>query len=226
MLKRYLEMIEKAFDAMTNLGGNDATWADYFRTVGLELLTLLVGIAYVLVFIAVIAFSIISVVKIIKSERLGRAWKRHVKDVQEYNQFVCQYDNLIHDLINSVKAGEKTRIISVYEEITKLLDSKNILYSRIDSEILLKTDSSLIKYIYDVRDVFKLPILYSYYVTDLLTEDIGDFSEYFKPKTYGRFCFSFKIMQASAWIQKGILIFGVLSLYAVFVIPLILMFFH
>lgn len=124
MLKRYLEMIEKAFDAMINLGGTDATWADYFRTVELELLALLVGIAYVLVFIAVITIPIISIIRIIKSERLGKTWGKHGKDVQEYNQFVCQYDNLIQDLIISAKAGKKTKIISVYEESQSCLTQR------------------------------------------------------------------------------------------------------
>lgn len=92
MLQKYLELFQRAFEKLTSLGGSNSTWSDYFTTVGTEFLVLLLGIVYIIAILAIIFIPIFGNRKVVqkiakndaykKAQRLGAKWYEFRKDVR------------------------------------------------------------------------------------------------------------------------------------------------
>lgn len=211
MLFEYLDMLRKAIEAMTNLGNSGTTWKDYFQTVGFELLTLLIGIAYLAGLALIVAVPVIGIYKIVKTKT---TFNKYLNDRQAYEDFRDEYldlrdslDFVLRDIKSNhaiEKEEEKKRII---DKIITMMDSKNIEYEK--ESMIFDTP----------EDFDKLPCLPHVWLCDKCDLP-GDFAPIGNPKTYGHFT-SFEMMKWMGIMKKAAMITLLLLLYAVFIVPLV-----
>lgn len=205
MLKNYLQMLENAFKAMTSLGGTDATWMDYFHTVGYEFLVLAIGILYLVGMVLLITVPTVGCVKIWKNQ--NNVWGRHVKDVDECNDFLRIYRIKTEALQN--EKNKKTVRYELYKELVALLESKHIPVNK----IIPSTE-----WVEDMKE--NIPWL-PYGIFDICTDELpGDLAHVTNPGKYK----SFTIMKYFVLARKALGIASLLLIYSMFVIPLFFMF--
>lgn len=205
MLKNYLQMLENAFKAMTSLGGSNATWMDYFHTVGYEFLVLAIGILYLVGMVLLITVPTVGCVKIWKNP--NNVWGRHLKDVDECNKFLRIY-RIKWEALQDKQLNNDYRY-TLYTELVDLLKSKHIPIEKFipSSEWTKEMAKSLpcLQYAIDDTEDGKFP---------------GDLAYVTNPGKYK----SFVIMKYFVLTRKVLGIASLLLVYSMFVIPLILMF--
>lgn len=77
MLYKYLDLLHRATDSLTSLGGSNATWTDCFKTIGYEFLVLGIGILYVAAIAAIILIPTVGLVKMLKKDQVSRTSKAY-----------------------------------------------------------------------------------------------------------------------------------------------------
>lgn len=212
MLHKYLNMLQRAAESFSNLGGTDASWIDYFRTVGYELFLIAAGLLILVIiaaFLFVPAFGIDKIIVKVKTVR-----ENCDKRIQEYDKFVNEYRRhcSVYDDNNK---KEKYGYNYVYEK------DKNILkqnYEWLVNECKKYNISYPEKDCCSYRDmILKFPKL-----------PHSDFLKYehTKPEQLGKFADVFDCMKKRVTIiAKGIIAgISLLLFYAVFAVPFVLMF--
>lgn len=146
MIHKYLNLLQQIFESFRHLG-RESSWGDYFHTIGLELLILLIGIVAIVTIVIVFVVPYMGTVKINK-------WfehRNHLKNIQdfmwEYKSSICAVLNQLWT-IKQVKCPQDSQDSkSIYK---KLINAKQILSDiglfNYDSELREQLDN-FIKYV-------------------------------------------------------------------------------
>lgn len=215
MLQKYLQLFERAFEKLTSLGGSNSTWSDYFTTVGTEFLVLLLGIVYIAAILAIIFIPIFGNKKAVqkiakndaykKAQKLGTKWyefRNNVKYVvnliaeNEY-KYDAYLDTALKNVLNEYNITKYTSFIKNENDDEKKKFDKNAINEMIKEQHLDWLSWNENKGDWTV---------------------CGDFKEFGKIGDYNKLCRKFfaKCITACSVIM---------IVYAIFVIPLILMLF-
>lgn len=95
MLKKYLQFLIDSFEKLTSLGGSNSTWNDYFLTVGNELLVILIGLAYIIAIFLIIYIPIFGNKKLIRGIRKKDNWYRFYNLYEKYTEAVLKIKSIV-----------------------------------------------------------------------------------------------------------------------------------
>lgn len=146
MIHKYLTLLQQVFGSFRHLG-RESNWTDYFHTIGLEFLILLIGI------IAIATLIIIFVVPYIGTVKINKWFdhKNHLKDIKgfmwEYKNSICA----VLDQLWTIKQVKHSQDSQYGKSICKKLNNSKQVLSDIgllnyDSE-LREQLNSFIKYV-------------------------------------------------------------------------------
>ncbi len=215
MLQKYLELFQRAFEKLTSLGGSNSTWSDYFTTVGTEFLVLLLGIVYIIAILAIIFIPIFGNRKVVQKIAKNDAYKRAQKLGIKWYEFRKE----IRSVIGCIVANGYKYDIDFDNELKKALGKYNI--TKYTSFIKNENDNEKKKFDKKaINEMMKEQHL------DWLSwnEDkgdwtaCGDFKELGKFGDYDKLCRKFYAKCIAACS-------AIMIVYAIFVIPLVLMLF-
>ena len=249
MIHKYLTLLQQVFGSFRHLG-RESNWIDYFHTIGLEFLILLIGI------IAIAALVIIFVVPYMGTVKINK-WFDHKNHLKDIKGFMWEYKNSICAVLDQLWTIKQTKHLldsqdgkSIYK---KLINSKQVLSDvgllNYDSELRKQLDN-FITYVESIHTQFSDE---KQKVSDMAQELINDVSKYdikwysadlksmeeFNNSTLTHAinaCLKEKLninidikdvikhkfrMQAKQYIALGLFY----MIYAIFVVPLVLMLF-
>lgn len=215
MLQKYLQLFERAFEKLTSLGGSNSTWSDYFTTVGTEFLVLLLGIVYIAAILAIIFIPIFGNKKVVQKISKNDAYKK----AQELGTKWYEFREKIRSIIGCIAANGCKYDIDLDNELKKVLSEYNI----VKYTSFIKNENNDEKKEFDKRAINKM--MKEQHLNWLSwNEDkgdwtaCGDFKELGKINNYGKLCRKFfaKCITACS---------AIMIVYAIFVIPLVLMLF-
>lgn len=95
MLKKYLQFLIDSFEKLTSLGGSNSTWSDYFLTVGNELLVILIGLAYIIAIFLIVYIPIFGNKKLIRGIRKKDKWYRFYNLYEKYTEAVLKIKSIV-----------------------------------------------------------------------------------------------------------------------------------
>lgn len=213
MLKKYLQFLIDSFEKLTSLGGSNSTWSDYFLTVGNELLVILIGLAYIIAIFLIVYIPIFGNKKLIRGIRKKDKWYRFYSLYEKYTEAVLkiksivdcqiQYDNYAYnDYLN--------------KELIEALNKFGIQISGINFKNGDKFDKDLL------NNTLKQFNFQNYLLMEEIPkykwDNCGVFAEFnILGKNWNKeLRYNIKCVASCS---------GLLLIYAVFVIPLILMLF-
>lgn len=98
MLYKYLDLLHRATDSLTSLGGSNATWTDCFKTIGYEFLVLGLGILYVAAIAAIILIPTIGLVKMLKKIKSHEIQKHTILTKSGYKQCSDLFASVLENL--------------------------------------------------------------------------------------------------------------------------------
>ena len=230
MLQKYLQLFERAFEKLTSLGGSNSTWSDYFTTVGTEFLVLLLGIVYIAAILAIIFIPIFGNRKVVqkiakndaykKARKLGTKWYefrnriRYIVGNIETNGYKYTADPDLDDEFSGYKYDA-----DLDAELKNSLNEYNI--TKYTS--FIKNEASDKKKKFDKKAINEM--MKEQHLDWLSWNEnkgdwtaCGDFKELGKIDDYGKLCRKFfaKCIAACS---------AIMIVYAIFVIPLVLMLF-
>lgn len=230
MLQKYLQLFQRAFEKLTSLGGSNSTWSDYFTTVGIEFLVLLLGIVYIVAILAIIFIPIFGNRKAVqkiakndaykKAQKLGTKWYEFRKNVRGIvncivgNGYKYNVDPDFDDECNGYKYDD-----DLDTKLKKMLSEHNI--TKYTS--FVKDESDDKKKSFDKKAIDEMM---KEQHLDWLSwnEDkgdwtaCGDFAEFGKIDNYDKLCRKFYAKCIAACL-------AIMIMYAIFVVPLVLMLF-
>lgn len=215
MLQKYLQLFERAFENLTSLGGSNSTWSDYFTTVGTEFLVLLLGIVYIAAILAIIFIPIFGNKKAVQKIAKNDAYKKAQKLGTKWYEF----RNNVKYVVNLIAENEYKYDAYLDTALKNVLNEYNI--TKYTSFIKNENDDEKKKFdkkaINEMMKEQHLDWLSWNENKDDWTV-CGDFKEFGKIGDYNRLCRKFfaKCIAACSVIM---------IVYAIFVIPLILMLF-
>lgn len=179
MIHKYLTLLQQVFGSFRHLG-RESNWTDYFHTIGLEFLILLIGIIAIATLIMIFVVPYIGTVKINK-------WfdhKNHLKDIKgfmwEYKNSICA----VLDQLWTIKQVKHSQDSQYGKSICKKLNNSKQVLSNIG---LLNYDSELreqlnnfIKYVESTHIQFDAEVVSDeeQKVSDMAQELINDISKY------------------------------------------------
>lgn len=99
MLKKYLQFLIDSFEKLTSLGGSNSTWSDYFLTVGNELLVILIGLAYIIAIFLIVYIPIFGNKKLIRGIRKKDKWYRFYSLYEKYTEAVLKIKSIVDSQI-------------------------------------------------------------------------------------------------------------------------------
>lgn len=215
MLQKYLELFQRAFEKLTSLGGSNSTWSDYFTTVGTEFLVLLLGIVYIVAILAIIFIPIFGNKKAVqkiakndvykKAQKLGTKWYKFRNDVRYTVSFI---------------AGNEYKYDAELDaELKKVLDEYNI--TKYTS--FIKNENNDEKKKFDEKVINEM--MKEQHLDWLSWNDdkgdwtaCGDFKELGRYGDYDKLCRKFYAKCIAACS-------AIMIVYAILVVPLVLMLF-
>lgn len=215
MLQKYLQLFERAFEKLTSLGGSNSTWSDYFTTVGTEFLVLLLGIVYIVAILAIIFIPIFGNRKAVQRIAKNDAYKKAQKLGTKWYEFRKE----VRSIVGSIVANGYKYDADLDIELKKVFDEYNI--TKYTSFIKNENDNEKKKFDKKaINEMMKEQHL------DWLSwnEDkgdwtaCGDFEELGKFGDYDKLCRKFYAKCIAACS-------AIMIVYAIFVIPLVLMLF-
>lgn len=215
MLQKYLQLFERAFEKLTSLGGSNSTWSDYFTTVGTEFLVLLLGIVYIVAILAIIFIPIFGNRKAVQRIAKNDAYKKAQKLGTKWYEFRKE----VRSIVGSIVANGYKYDADLDIELKKVFDEYNI--TKYTSFIKNENDNEKKKFDKKaINEMMKEQHL------DWLSwnEDkgdwtaCGDFKELSKFVDYNKLCRKFYAKCIAACS-------AIMIVYAIFVIPLVLMLF-
>ena len=215
MLQKYLQLFERAFEKLTSLGGSDSTWSDYFTTVGTEFLVLLLGIVYIVAILAIIFIPIFGNRKAVQKIAKNDAYKKAQKLGTKWYEFRKN----VRGIVGSIVANGYKYDVDFDNELKKVLSEYNI--TKYTSFIKNENDNE--KKSFDkkaINEMMKEQHL------DWLSwnedkgdwTECGDFKELGRIDNYDKLCRKFYAKCIAACL-------AIMIVYAIFVIPLVLMLF-
>lgn len=98
MLYKYLDLLHRATDSLTSLGGSNATWTDCFKTIGYEFLVLGLGLLYVAVVAAIILIPTVGLVKMLKKIKSHELQKHAILTRSGYKQCSDLFASVLENL--------------------------------------------------------------------------------------------------------------------------------
>lgn len=219
MLKKYLQFLIDSFEKLTSLGGSNSTWSDYFLTVGNEFLVILIGLAYIIAIFLIVYIPIFGNKKLIRRIRKNDKWYKFYSLYEKYTVAVLK----IRSIVSNIEQNEDVRILNEYayndhlvKELIETLNKFGIQISGINFKKGDKFDKDLLN---NTLKEFNLQ-------SHLLMEEIpkykwdncGVFAEFnILGKNWNKETrYNIKCIASCS---------GLLLMYAIFVIPLILMLF-
>ena len=153
MIHKYLTLLQQVFGSFRHLG-RESNWSDYFHTIGLELLILLIGI------IAIAALVIIFVVPYIGTVKINKWFdhRNHLKYIQgfmwEYKSSICAVLDQLWTIKQVKHSQDSQDGKSIYK---KLINSKQVLSNigllNYDSELRKQLDN-FITYVESIHTQF------------------------------------------------------------------------
>ena len=208
MLKKYLQFLIDSFEKLTSLGGSNSTWNDYFLTVGNEFLVILIGLAYIVAIFLIVYIPIFGNKKLIRRIRKNDKWYKFYSLYEKYTVAVLK----IRSIVSNIEQNEDVRILNEYayndhlvKELIETLNKFGIQIpgvnfkkgDKFDKELLNNTLKEISKHKWD---------------------NCGDFTEFniFGESWNKEARYNVKCIASCS---------GLLLIYAIFVIPLILMLF-
>ena len=250
MIHKYLTLLQHVFGSFRHLG-RESNWTDYFHTIGLELLILLIGI------MAIAALVIIFVVPYIGTVKINK-WFDHKNHLKDIKGFMWEYKNSICVVLDQLWTIKQVKHLQDSQDGKSICNKLNNLKQVLSDIGLLNYDSELqkqldnfITYVESMRtrfpeekqkvsdmaqelenDIFKYCIKWSF------TADLKDMEE-FNDSTLTHAinaCLKEKLntdidikdvikhkfrMQAEQYIALGLFY----VIYAIFVVPLVMMLF-
>lgn len=249
MIHKYLALLQQVFGSFRHLG-RESNWSDYFHTIGLEFLILLTGIIAIAALVIIFVVPYIGTVKINK----WFDHKNHLKDIKgfmwEYKNSICAVLDQLWTIKQTKHLLDSQDGKSIYK---KLINSKQVLSDvgllNYDSELRKQLDN-FITYVESIHTQFSDE---KQKVSDMAQELINDVSKYdikwysadlksmeeFNNSTLTHAinaCLKEKLninidikdvikhkfrMQAKQYIALGLFY----MIYAIFVVPLVLMLF-
>lgn len=219
MLKKYLQFLIDSFEKLTSLGGSNSTWSDYFLTVGNEILVILIGLAYIIAIFLIVYIPIFGNKKLIRGIRKKDKWYRFYSLYEKYTVAVLK----IRSIVANIEQNEDVRILNEYayndhlnEELIEAFNKFRIPLSGINFKKGDKFDKDLLNNtLKEFNLQNRLPMEE---ISKRKWDNCGEFTEFNilgeswnKETRYNIKC----IASCS----------GLLLMYAIFVIPLILMLF-
>ena len=215
MLQKYLQLFERAFENLTSLGGSNSTWSDYFTTVGTEFLVLLLGIVYIAAILAIIFIPIFGNKKAVQKIAKNDAYKKAQKLGTKWYEF----RNNVKYVVNLIAENEYKYDAYLDTALKNVLNEYNI--TKYTSFIKNENDDEKKKFDKNaINEMTKEQHLdwLSWNVNKGDWTVCGDFKEFGKIGDYNKLCRKFfaKCITACSVIM---------IVYAIFVIPLILMLF-
>lgn len=230
MLQKYLQLFERAFEKLTSLGGSNSTWSDYFTTVGTEFLVLLLGIVYIVAILAIIFIPIFGNKKAVQKIAKNDAYKKAQKLGTKWYEFRKRIRDIIVDIeTNGYKYTSGPDLDSEFSgykydadldtELKKMLAEYNI--TKYTSFVKDETNDKKKRF-----DKKAIDEMVKEQHLDWLSwnEDkgdwtaCGDFAEFGKIGDYDKLCRKFYAKCIAACSS-------IMIVYAIFVIPLVLMLF-
>lgn len=219
MLKKYLQFLIDSFEKLTSLGGSNSTWSDYFLTVGNEILVILIGLAYIVSIFLIIYIPIFGNKKLIRGIRKKDKWYRFYSLYEKYTVAVLK----IRSIVSNIEQNEDVRILNEYayndhlnKELIETFNKFGIQISGINFKNGDKFD----------KDLLNNTLKQFNFQNCLLMEEIpkykwdncGVFTEFnILGKNWNKeLRYNIKCVASCS---------GLLLIYAVFVVPLILMLF-
>lgn len=174
MIHKYLTLLQQVFGSFRHLG-RESNWIDYFHTIGLEFLILLIGI------IAIAALVIIFVVPYMGTVKINK-WFDHKNHLKDIKGFMWEYKNSICAVLDQLWTIKQTKHLldsqdgkSIYK---KLINSKQVLSDvgllNYDSELRKQLD----KFITYVESIYTQFSDEKQKVSDMAQELINDISKY------------------------------------------------
>lgn len=167
MLHKYMHFLQVLFDKLIFLKENNSTWIDYFQTVGTELLVLIIGIIYIFVIFIIICIPIISDIKIIKLIRSKdkfynlkityNNWNNLKKDYKKIRDRIYKYnfiytEDIRTDLIYLIDKYNLNEIVNIMDFGNpgdsikdKKYDCININFIRFENQINYYNNVTLYK---------------------------------------------------------------------------------
>lgn len=215
MLQKYLQLFERAFEKLTSLGGSNSTWSDYFTTVGTEFLVLLLGIVYIVAILAIIFIPIFGNRKAVQKIAKNDAYKKAQKLGAKWYEFRKE----VRSIVGSIVANGYKYDADLDIELKKVFDEYNI--TKYTSFVKNENDDEKKKF--DKRTINEMM---KEQHLDWLSwnEDkgdwtaCGDFKDLGKFGNYDKLCRKFYAKCIAACS-------AIMIVYAIFVIPLVLMLF-
>ena len=215
MLQKYLQLFERAFEKLTSLGGSNSTWSDYFTTVGTEFLVLLLGIVYIAAILAIIFIPIFGNRKVVQKIAKNDAYKK----AQKLGTRWYDFRNNVRYIVSLIAENEYKYDADLDAELKKVLDKYNI--TQYTSFIKNENDDEKKKF--DKKAINEM--MKEQHLDWLSWNDdkgdwtaCGDFKELGKFSDYNKLCRKFYAKCIAACS-------AIMIVYAIFVIPLVLMLF-
>ena len=214
MLKKYLQFLTDSFEKLTTLNGNNSTWGDYFLTVGNEILVVFIGLAYLATIFLIIYIPVFGNRKILKEIRKRDKW-------YEFNGLYDKYVSAavrIRVIITEIMSNYYDYSDELNNSLRKVLEMCGIKYedSLIDGD---KFDKDMLNNM--LRKQFNFIEDFGVSLDDITKykwDNCGIFSDF---SSLGKYA-----TKKSSYIAKCVLSCSTLLLvYAIFVIPLVLMLF-
>lgn len=215
MLQKYLQLFQRAFEKLTSLGGSNSTWSDYFTTVGTEFLVLLLGIVYIVAILAIILIPIFGNRKVVQKIAKNDVYKR----AQKLGTRWYDFRNNVRYIVSLIAGNEYKYDADIDAELKKVLDKYNI--TKYTSFIKNENDNEEKKF--DKKAINEM--MKEQHLNWLSWNDdkgdwtaCGDFKELGKFSDYNKLCGKFYAKCIAACS-------AIMIVYAIFVVPLILMLF-
>lgn len=230
MLQKYLQLFERAFEKLTSLGESNSTWSDYFTTVGTEFLVLLLGIVYIAAILAIIFIPIFGNRKVVQKIAKNDAYKKAQKLGTKWYEFRKRIRDIIVDIeTNGYKYTSGPDLDGEFSGYKYDADLDAELKNALNEHNITKYTSFVKNETNDKKKKFDKKA-----INEMMKEQhldwlswnenkgdwtaCGDFKELGKIDDYGKLCRKFfaKCIAACS---------AIMIVYAIFVIPLVLMLF-
>lgn len=141
MIHKYLTLLQQVFGSFRHLG-RESNWTDYFHTIGLEFLILLIGIIAIATIVIIFAAPYMGTVKI--NEWFN--YRNHLKDIKD---FMREYRNNGRTVLDQLWTIEQVKnphdsqtSRSIYNELVKLKQRLSVMdLLNYDSELREQLDN-------------------------------------------------------------------------------------
>ena len=250
MLKKYLELLKKGIDSFSSLGKN-GNWHDYFNTVRLEFIILAIGVAIIvgIILLCVVPFfyNKFTEKKAMQLSKYG-IWQKIENNYISYKTYLsCELSNIannVHELelgilthdnrneivkiIKKLSRKNKNDIRIILKEVLDYLKRNEYDTINIENIFSMAPDSieeteAIADILVKITDILTLKLLPGQIIEKFATNEekviLGNTLAIIKEKK------STDFLKKKYNVYKGIMLTVFYILYAMFIIPLIMMLF-